>query len=80
MINKGGKYVGTNKLVPHLRDHKNYVIHYRNLKFLVSLGIVITKVHKELTFKQKAWLAPYIEFNAEKRKEAKNEFEKDFLS
>jgi hypothetical protein len=65
--------------VPHLMDHKNYVIHYRNLKFLVSLGIVITKVHKVLTFKQKAWLAPYIEFNTEKRKEAKNEFEKDFF-
>jgi hypothetical protein len=60
-INKNGKYVGTNKLAPRLMDHKNYVIHYRNLKFLVSLGVVITKVHKVLAFKQKAWLAPYID-------------------
>ena len=60
-------------------DRKNYVIHYRNLKFLVSLGVVITKVHKVLAFKQKALLAPYMEFNTEKRKEAKNEFEKSFF-
>jgi hypothetical protein len=36
-------------------------------------------VHEVLSFKQKAWLKPYIDFNTEKRKEARNDFEKDFF-
>ena len=67
------------KLVPHLMDHNNYCIHYRNLKYLISLGVVIKKVHNIVSFKQKQWLKPYIEFNTEMRKVAKNEFEKDFF-
>ena len=66
--------------MPHLFDHLNYVIHYRNLKFIVDLGVVVTKVHKVLSFSQKQWLKPYIDFNTDKRKMAKNEFEKDFSS
>ena len=34
---KNGKYRGSDKLVPHLFEPKNYVVHYRNLKFLVDL-------------------------------------------
>ena len=33
----------TTKLVPHLMDHNNYCIHYRNLKYLVNLGVEIKK-------------------------------------
>jgi len=32
IIRKNKIYSGTNKLIPHLMEHKNYVIHYRNLK------------------------------------------------
>ena len=66
------------KLTPHLFDHKDYCIHYINLKFIHELGAVI-KIHKVVSFKQKKWLAPYIDFNTEKRKGARNEFEKDFF-
>jgi hypothetical protein len=65
--------------MPHLYDHKNYVIHYRNLKFIVNLGVEVTHIHKVLSFTQTAWMKPYIDFNTDKRKEAKNEFEKDFF-
>ena len=47
---------GTNKLVPHLYDHKNYVIHYKNLKYLVGLGVQVTKMHKVISFAQEPWL------------------------
>ena len=66
--------------MPHLYEHKNYVIHYRSLKFLGDLGVEARAVHKVLTFEQKPWLKPYIDLNTDKRKEAKNEFENDFLS
>jgi hypothetical protein len=67
------------KLIPHFMKHEKYCIHYRNLKFVKDLGVNITKVHNVVQFKQKPWLKTYIDFNTDKRKEAKNEFEKDFF-
>ena len=37
-------------------------------------------MYKVIKFNQKAWLKQYIDINAKFRKEAKNAFEKDFLS
>lgn len=67
------------KLVPTLNTKENYVLHYRNLKYYVSQGLVISKIHRIMSFKQGPWLKPYILFNTEKRKEARNDFEKDFF-
>ena len=65
------------KLIPHLYIHTNYVIHYRNLKYLEELGIRITKLHKTISFQQKTWMKPYIEFDSNRRKEAMNDFQRD---
>ena len=43
------------------------------------MGITIDKVHKIIEYKQKPFLKPYIDFNTEKRKLGRNEFEKDFF-
>ena len=44
-----------------------------------SLGVKLGVVHNIVSFKQKQWLKPYIEFNTNMRTKANNDFEKDFF-
>ena len=67
------------KLIPTLRDKKEYILHYGNLQLYLDLGLRIKKVHRVLKFDQSSWLKQYIDFNTEKRKHAKNTFKKDFF-
>ena len=67
------------KLIPTLRDKKEYVLHNRNLQLYLGLDLKIKKVHRVLKLDQSPWLKQYIDFNTEKRKNAKNSFKKDFF-
>ena len=79
-INKKIKLGVTNKLIPNLYPKNNYVVHYRNLKFYLSQGARLIKVHEILELKQNDWMKPYINFNTEKRKEAANEADKNLFN
>ena len=68
-----------NKLVCDFHDKKNYVVHIKALKQALNHVLILKKVHRVIQFNQKAWLKPYIDMNTKLRKEAKNEFEKDFF-
>ena len=46
--------------------------------YIVGHGVKIKNVHNIVCFNKKAWLKKYIDFNTEKR-QARNEFEKDFF-
>ena len=67
------------KLIPNLNDKKKYVIHHETLKLYLSLGLKLTKIHRGITFKESAWLKPYIDLNTNLRAKAQNDFEKDFF-
>ena len=66
------------KLVCNVTDKENYSIHTVALKQALNHGLVLKKVHSVISFRQEAWLKPYIDLKTELRKNTKNEFEKDF--
>ena len=68
-----------NKLVCNLYDKNNYVVHIRSLKQALDHGLILKKVHRVIQFNQEAWLKEYIDMNTELRKQAKNDFQKDFF-
>jgi len=63
-----------------LNDKEKYVIHYKNLKQALQLGLILKKVDRCLSFNQSKWLEPYINKNTEERKKQKMILKKTFSS
>ena len=70
---------GVEKLVPNLRDKKNYVIHIQALNQVLQHGLRLDGIHRAIEFDQLPWLKTYIDFNTQLRTAATNDFEKDFF-
>ena len=65
------------KLIPNLLDKTKYVAHYRNLQFYINHGLVLTKIHRVITFTQEPWLRPWIDLCTAQRQMAQSDFESD---
>ena len=70
---------GVEKLVPNLRDNKNYVIHIQALNQALQHGLRLDRIHRAIEFDQSPWLKTYIDFNTQLRTAATNDFENDFF-
>jgi len=75
----GQRYTPTEKLIPNLFDKDEYVVHYCNLQYYISKGMVLKHIYEAIKFDQAPWMKPYIEYNTNLRAKAKNDFEKDFF-
>ena len=68
------------KSVANLHDKTGYVINIRNFKQALNHILVFKKVHREIKFKQNAWLKAYIEMNTDIKNKQKMILKKVFLS
>ena len=67
------------KLVPKLKDKKIYSVQIKTLNQALKHGLKLKRVHRVIEFQQSKWMKAYIMLNTRLRKEARNEFEKDFF-
>ena len=67
------------KLILDQNNKYEYPINYRMLKFVVRMGIKVTKVHRIIKFKQDFIIRDYIELNTKMRAGAKTEPQKDIF-
>ena len=74
-----GKRAAVKKLVPHFKKRDHYVVHFATLHYYVLSGMVVTKIHRILRFKQQPWLKPYIDKNTQLRQNSSSAFEKDMF-
>ena len=69
--NKPNTYTQNKKLIGDWNDKKNYLFHYRMLKFLIKQGVIVNKVHEITSFRQSKWLKIYTSFNTQNGTELK---------
>ena len=55
------------------------MVHIKALDQALKHGLKLKKVHRVIEFQQSRWMKAYIMLNTRLRKDAKNEFEKDFF-
>ena len=65
------------KHVCSIEDKEKYFIRIRALKQTLNHGLILKSVHRVIQFNQEA--CSYIDVNTKLRKEAKNQFEKEFF-
>jgi len=65
------------KLSSTFHTRKHYILHFKNLKLYLNLGMRLKKIHRVLSFKQKNFIAPFIQKCTDERQNSKTKFEQD---
>ena len=53
---------GVDKLVGTFYPKFHYVLHYKNLKQYLNIGMKLKKVHRGIQFFQSEWMKPYVRY------------------
>ena len=69
---------GVEKLVPNLNNKTEFVASHYLLRSCLKNGLIITKIHRGIKYRESTFLKKYIDTNTASRTVAKNEFEKHF--
>ena len=64
------------KLIGTFHPRKKYVTHCVNLKFYKAHGLIISKIHRGLKFRQSDFLSPFIDLCTSLRAASTTDFEK----
>ena len=78
LSNQNPSYKST-KLTSTFLDREKYVVHMKNLKLYVNLGMRLKKIHRILRFKQDSFLEPFISKCTNERIISKTPFEKNLF-
>lgn len=70
-------FKSTTKLCPNFFDKTEYVLSLENLQFYLKMGLVLTKTHSVISFKQDNFMEQFIVQNSESRRNATSQFSKD---
>jgi len=77
---KGQNWASSKKLIPNLHNKTKYTCHCRNLQFYIKYikhSLILTKIHRVISFDQEPWLKPWIDYCPQCRQMARDEFESD---
>lgn len=67
------------KLIACFHDREKYVIHAKNLRLYLDLGMKLKKIHRVIIFKQEAFIAPFIDKCTKARSVSKTKFAMDLF-
>lgn len=73
----GSKKFKDTKLLNTFHPRLNYVVHFKNLKLYLNLGMKLKKIHRVLSFKQQNFIKPFIETCTNARQKSKTAFEQN---
>jgi hypothetical protein len=65
------------KLSATFFTRQNYIVHFKNLKLYLELGMKLLHVHKAVKFFQKDFISPFIDLCTQKRQQSTTKFEQD---
>lgn len=61
-----------------IRNKYGYAVYWKNLRWYIEHGMVLTKIHRVLRFDERPYMREYVELNTRLRREGDSEFEKVF--